>query len=76
MARTTRGPASEGPGCNAGLPSASHVSWRAEMIGERVADGVLVMGTMPSRSGVQMRLTMAAINVNGCHMILVICGPE
>ena len=46
------------------------------MIGERVADGVLVMGTMPSRSGVQMRLTMAAINVNGCHMIPVICGPE
>jgi hypothetical protein len=41
------------------------------MIGERVA-GALVIGTTPSRSRVQMRLTVAAINVSCCHMILVI----
>jgi len=75
MARATRSPAGEGPGCNAGLPSASHVFWREEMIGEQVA-GALVMGTAPSPSRVQMRLTVAAIKVNRCHMILVICGPE
>ena len=43
------------------------------MTGERVA-GALVMGTTPSRSRVQMRLTVAAIHVNRGHMILVICG--
>jgi hypothetical protein len=42
----------------------------------RVIAGTLVMGTTPSRSRVQMRLTMAAIKMNSCHMILVICGPE
>jgi len=45
------------------------------MIGEQVA-GALVMGTAPSPSRVQMRLTVAAIKVNRCHMILVIYGPE
>jgi hypothetical protein len=45
------------------------------MLGEQVAEA-LVTGTTPSRSRVQMRLTVAAIKVNGCHMILVICGPE
>jgi hypothetical protein len=76
MERATRTRTGEGPGCNAGLPSASQVFWREEMTGERVADGALVMGTTPSRSRVQMRLTLAAIKVNRCHMILVICGPE
>ena len=41
------------------------------MIGEQVA-GALVTGTTPSPSRVQMRLTVAAIKVNRCHMILVI----
>jgi hypothetical protein len=45
------------------------------MIGEQVA-GALVTGTTPSPNRVQMRLTVAAIKVNRCHMILVICGPE
>ena len=54
---------------------ASRDFWREEMTGERVA-GALVMGTTPSRSRVQMRLTVAAIHVNRGHMILVICGPE
>jgi hypothetical protein len=49
--------------------------WREEMIGERVA-GALVTRTTPSPSRVQMRLTLAAIHVNRCHMILVICGSE
>ena len=75
MARATRSRTSEGPGRNAGLPSASQVSWREEMIGERAA-GALVIGTTPSRSRVQMRLTIAATKVNRCHMILVICCPE
>jgi hypothetical protein len=57
------------------LPFASQVFWREEMLGERVA-GALVMGTTPSRSTVQTRLTITAINVNRCHMIRVICGPE
>jgi hypothetical protein len=39
MARATRSRTGEGPGCNAGLPSASQVFWPEEMIGERVADG-------------------------------------
>jgi hypothetical protein len=51
------------------------VFWREEMIGEQVA-GALVTGTTPSPSRVQMRHTVAAIKVNRCHMILVICGPE
>jgi len=42
----------------------------------RVIAGTLVMGTTPSRSRVQMRLTIAAVKMNSCHMILVICGPE
>jgi hypothetical protein len=57
-----------------GLPSASQVFRREEMIGERVARALV--GTTPSPSRVQMRLTLAAIKVNRGHMILVICGPE